>query len=343
MGTPEGKIQILRDELSCARRSWPASRDRTVRERELLSVEDRLHEKDVELQGVKMQVDDLLRRFNEAQAAMIQKEREHGATVDDLLLQKFATEKDLIEVVASKENDLAMTRRDLSTREEEVKEKGLAVERALAEVDRLERVMGLATLEFEVKEQTLTSGLATMTGRAEVAEKDLSATREALDRTTQERDVQKTHATQTIGELERALAESRSERASTVADLEDGCKADAWARPPRPRWPASSRRARQPRPGPPPRCRAGDDSSPPTPGARTWAWSWSTRKQMEDRLPSATPAPRGSSASWDRPTSSGKPSTPRCTPRSRPSWSRSASWKASWNPPGPRPRSARRS
>ena len=110
-----------------------------------------------------MQVDDLLRRFNEAQAAMIQKEREHGATVDDLLLQKFATEKDLIEVVASKEKDINQARRELSAREAELKEKGLAVERALAEVERLERVMGVATLEFEVKEQTLSSGLATMT------------------------------------------------------------------------------------------------------------------------------------------------------------------------------------
>src|SRR4029079_13546149 len=168
MGTPEGKIQILRDELKLreaqlARISviW------TVRERELLSVEDRLHEKDVELQGLKMQVDDLLRRFNEAQAAMIQKEREHGATVDDLLLQKFATEKDLIEVVASKEKDVAHLRRDLVAREQELAEKGQAVERGLGEIERLERAMGVATLEFEVKEQTLSSGLATMTGRAE--------------------------------------------------------------------------------------------------------------------------------------------------------------------------------
>ena len=40
----------------------------------------------------------------------VQKEREHGATVDDLLLQKFATEKDLIEVVASKEKDINVLR-----------------------------------------------------------------------------------------------------------------------------------------------------------------------------------------------------------------------------------------
>ena len=55
MGTPEGKIQVLRDELK-VRESQVAriSEIWSVRERELLSVEDRLHEKDVELQGLKM-------------------------------------------------------------------------------------------------------------------------------------------------------------------------------------------------------------------------------------------------------------------------------------------------
>jgi hypothetical protein len=188
MGTPEGKIQILRDELKLREAQLARiSEIWTVRERELLSVEDRLHEKDVELQGLKMQVDDLLRRFNEAQAAMIQKEREHGATVDDLLLQKFATEKDLIEVVASKEKDVAQLAATCRPGAGAGRE-GPGGGAGLAEIERLERAMGVATLEFEVKEQTLSSGLATMTGRAEVAERDLAETRAALERTTQERD-----------------------------------------------------------------------------------------------------------------------------------------------------------
>ncbi|MGZ6164041.1 MAG: response regulator, partial [Myxococcaceae bacterium] len=49
MGTPEGKIQILRDELKLREAQLARiSEIWTVRERELLSVEDRLHEKDVE-------------------------------------------------------------------------------------------------------------------------------------------------------------------------------------------------------------------------------------------------------------------------------------------------------
>jgi len=73
-----------------------------------------------ELKGLKMQVDDLLRRFNEAQQATLLKEREHGATVDELLLQKFATEKDLIEVVAAKEKDINVLRKEVSNRDDDI-------------------------------------------------------------------------------------------------------------------------------------------------------------------------------------------------------------------------------
>ena len=93
MGTPEAKIQILRDELK-SREAQIAriSEIWSVRERELLSVEDRLNEKDVEIQGLKMQGDDLTRRLNEAQNNLVEKEREHGRQVEDLLLQMFIGE-----------------------------------------------------------------------------------------------------------------------------------------------------------------------------------------------------------------------------------------------------------
>lgn len=56
LGTPEAKIQILRDELKTREAQIARlSEIWTVRERELLSVEDRISEKDVEIQGLKMQ------------------------------------------------------------------------------------------------------------------------------------------------------------------------------------------------------------------------------------------------------------------------------------------------
>ncbi len=221
MGTPEGKIQILRDELK-AREAQLAriSEIWTVRERELLSVEDRLHEKDVELQGLKMQVDDLLRRFNDAQAAMLQKEREHGATVDDLLLQKFATEKDLIEVVASKERDLNLARRDLLALEDELQRRGQAQAQAAEAHALLERQLSVTTLEGEVREQTLNESLRQQTARAGQLDTELALLREALARTEAERNAHDEENGRTIASLKEELERTRATGAATISELE---------------------------------------------------------------------------------------------------------------------------
>jgi ParB family chromosome partitioning protein len=117
LGTPEAKIQILRDELKTREAQIARiSEIWTVRERELLSVEDRISEKDVEIQGLKMQVDDFTRRLNESQNTLVEKEREHGRQVEDLLLQKFIGEKEVIEVVSAKEKDINGLRKELNNR-----------------------------------------------------------------------------------------------------------------------------------------------------------------------------------------------------------------------------------
>ncbi len=221
MGTPEGKIQILRDELK-AREAQLAriSEIWTVRERELLSVEDRLHEKDVELQGLKMQVDDLLRRFNDAQAAMLQKEREHGATVDDLLLQKFATEKDLIEVVASKERDLNTARRDLLAGEDELQRAAAAAAQAAESHAELERQLSVTTLEAEVLEQKLTEELRQQTARANQLDTELALLREALARTEAERNAHDEENARSIASLREELERTKATSAATIQQLE---------------------------------------------------------------------------------------------------------------------------
>lgn len=199
MGTPEGKVQLLRDELKVREAQIARiSEIWNVRERELLSVEDRLHEKDVELQGLKMQVDDMLRRFNEAQQSMLQKEREHGATVDGLLLQKFSAEKELIEVVASKEKDINVLRREVSGRDDELARRAQDLENARNEYENLEKHLGIVTLEFEVKEQKLTE-----TVRAHETE---------LQRLTDERAALEARLTEQIAGLEADLARTIGER-----------------------------------------------------------------------------------------------------------------------------------
>ena len=221
MGTPEGKIQILRDELKIREAQVARiSEIWGVRERELLSVEDRVHEKDVELQGLKMQVDDLLRRFNDAQQAAVQKERDHGATVDDLLLQKFATEKDLIEVVASKEKDINVLKREASAREEELARRGQDLDTTRREFEQLERQNGAATMEFELHEQKLKETVAQRDSEIDRLQDEWGKTQAELSGTVSERDSRYSEYNGEIEAIQEALQTARDERESSVKDLE---------------------------------------------------------------------------------------------------------------------------
>ena len=140
LATPEGKLQILREELN--RRESQVARLSEIwgiRERELTSIDDRLHEKEVEIQGLKMQVDDLMRRLADARDLFIRKDQEHGAALDSMLLEKFVNEKELIEVVAAKEKDISLLRRDLHVREDDLQHRGQELESGREEISRLEK------------------------------------------------------------------------------------------------------------------------------------------------------------------------------------------------------------
>jgi len=161
INTPEGKLQLLRDELrgreaQIARLSeiW------AIRDRELSQGDDRLHEKEVEIQALKMKGEDLVARLAEARGLFLRKEREHGQAVDEMLQRQFAQEKELIEVVAGKEKELDGLRRDLANRESEFAEQTAALE-ALAR-NREERVAerDLAAEEGVRREAELLRALA---------------------------------------------------------------------------------------------------------------------------------------------------------------------------------------
>ena len=161
LATPEGKLQVLREELN-RRESQVArlSEIWTIRERELTSIDDKLHEKEVEIQGLKMQVDDLLRRLADAREFFVKKDQEHGQVVDSMLLDKFINEKELIEVVASKEKDIAVLRRDLRTREEELARRLGELDQGREEIARLEKARSVELLQFELRERQLSALLA---------------------------------------------------------------------------------------------------------------------------------------------------------------------------------------
>jgi chromosome segregation ATPase len=161
LATPEGKLQILREELN--RREAQVARLSeiwAVRERELASSDDRLHEKEVEIQGLKMQVDDLLRRLSEARDLFVKKDQEHGAAIDSMLLDKFVNEKELIEVVAAKEKDISLLRRDLHARDDELQRQNLELERSREEIAQLERLRQNEFAEYQAHEAALSSALA---------------------------------------------------------------------------------------------------------------------------------------------------------------------------------------
>lgn len=103
----DGRLQLLRDDLK-AREAQIAQLSELweVREREVAYAGEWLHEKDVELQGVKEKVEELRARLGEARELLAQREREHGASIDGLLQEKVKQEKELIEAVAGAERRL---------------------------------------------------------------------------------------------------------------------------------------------------------------------------------------------------------------------------------------------
>ncbi|MFT3707751.1 MAG: response regulator [Archangium sp.] len=221
MGTPEAKIQILRDELK-SREAQIAriSEIWSVRERELLSVEDRLNEKDVEIQGLKMQGDDLTRRLNESQNNLVEKEREHGRQVEDLLLQKFIGEKEVIEVVSAKEKEVNVLRREKTGLEDEVARVQKELESARKDYEQLEKDFNLATLEFEVKEKQLVETV-------QARDASLSQLTEAHEHLTQtqhatvaDRDTRFADYEGQLKALTETLEKTQNERDATVRDLE---------------------------------------------------------------------------------------------------------------------------
>src|SRR5690606_24393498 len=210
-GTPEGKIQMLREELK--HREAQVARIGeiwSVRERELLTVEDRLHDKDVEVQSVKMQLEELQRRLMEAKAGFEQREREHGAAVQELLEQKFVGEKEVIETVSAKEKELYVLRRELTAREEEIAQQTQALDTRAREYEELEKQLNVLTLEGEVREKELAANAQA-----------IEELQQELDRTVADRDQRLSELNGEREALQEALESARNEREQTVSDLEN--------------------------------------------------------------------------------------------------------------------------
>jgi ParB family chromosome partitioning protein len=225
--TPEGRVELLREELKereaqIARLSelWE------VREREVASTGERVHRKDVEMQGVKLQAEELARKLAAARELFLQREREHGASIQDLLLEKFGQEKELIEVVAASERRIHELQRDLRLREDDLATRGMALESAAGELAKLERQLEGERATAEAREAEAARQLARREEDLAVAGRELAQARTALEQAWRERE--ELHA------ASRAAAEAFQarvdDREAALRDREERLAAEVEAR-----------------------------------------------------------------------------------------------------------------
>ncbi|HEY6002477.1 MAG TPA: response regulator, partial [Anaeromyxobacter sp.] len=185
--SPEGRLQLLRDDLKVREAQIARLAEIwEVRERELSSFDERIHDRDVELQGLKVQVDDLLRRLAEARDLFVTKEREYGASIDGLLLEKFGQEKELIEVVASNERRIHELERELRRREDDLAHRKIALDEAREEIARLDRQSRAEASRLEERERELGEELSRRADELADAEEALAASRREGEEATRE-------------------------------------------------------------------------------------------------------------------------------------------------------------
>ena len=205
LSTPEGRLTLLREDLKWREAQLARLAEIwEVREREVASVDERIHARDVEVQRARQEAEELDRKLADARRRLGDQDREHGASIEGLLSEKFKEEKDLIEVVAGTERHLHETERQLRSRDEQLEAAGAEAaglrERLAAQADQARdlrqqgaeregRIEGLERSALE-KDQRLAEGSEQVEARdallrgahreVERLRGELSAARQAL-------------------------------------------------------------------------------------------------------------------------------------------------------------------
>jgi len=189
LSSPEGRVALLREELKereaqIARLSelWE------VRDREVASADERVHKKDVELQGIKLQAEELARKLAAAREVFLQREREHGASIQDLLLEKFGQEKELIEVVASSERRIHELQRDVRMRDDDLARRKLSLEAAGEENSRLEQRIAETQALAEARQAEQARELSRREEDVQASARELARVRTSLEEAWRERE-----------------------------------------------------------------------------------------------------------------------------------------------------------
>ncbi len=221
LDTPEGRLQFLREELKLREvQIARISEVWSVRERELLSSEDRLSEKDVQIQGLKMMQEDLNRRLREAKDQVTSKEREHGKQVEDLLLQRFIGEKEVIEVVSAKEKEVSALRVQLGRTEEELGTRKSDLVQLRAEFDTFQKAHQSSTAELELRENKARELVAHRDSQLEALRGEYDTLLATYNEALSDRDTKYTEYTSQVASLTDELRKSKEEGSARIKSFE---------------------------------------------------------------------------------------------------------------------------
>lgn len=216
--TPEGKLALLREDLKVreaqiARLSqiWEA------REAELSHGDERLHDKQVEIQDLKLQVDEQLRKLDAARDQFLRSEQEHGASIEGLLLEKFSQEKELIEVVAGKERRINELEREVRLRDDDLARRKVALDGAVEEIGQLEQQLRDERERAETRERELTSQLGARETELGALQRALAEAKAATAH--QVRETEETAAS--LAGVEAELAGAREREAANAARAQE--------------------------------------------------------------------------------------------------------------------------
>ncbi len=194
-GGLEEKLEFLRDKLK--QREVEIARLADIweqKEKEFSAFNEKLMEKEVEIQGLKMRVEDLDRQLEEAHRESEQQKREFKASIDALLEEKVIGENDLIQVVAGKEKhindlqlELAQAHRQREDLDKNLRDKLRAGEEQYALLG--EKLQGIIQ-DAGHREEQLKATISGLEESLESAKDDLAKTRRALEELGREKDQQ---------------------------------------------------------------------------------------------------------------------------------------------------------
>jgi len=206
--TADAKLDRLRQQLR-QKESEVAKYKELFRakEREYHQWNEKLVEKDVELQGLRMQVEELSRALEETRAENDKRSQEQYAAYDGLQEEKILRENELIQVVAEKEKELADTKGELGRTRENLEETSRRMEARVNELEESLAASEAHAADLEARLQDRKDDIGRL--QNELADRDGRI--QVLESTQAENEAELERRGETIEDQARLLSEVRGE------------------------------------------------------------------------------------------------------------------------------------